>query len=68
MTVIEMPYKPNYSNDYVQIKLKPETHKLLRETAEEEYGSEAVPWSIVIESALRQFSADDANPQIKYEV
>jgi len=67
ISVIKMPIEPNYDNNYIQIKLKPETHRLLRQTAEAEFGSENVPWSIVLQEALEQFDRQkDDTPQVNW--
>lgn len=65
-----MPIEPNYDKRYVQIKVSPDTHKQLRETAENEFGSEQVPWSIVISEALEQFERDSSKgpATVQYEV
>lgn len=62
-----MPIEPKYENDYIQIRVTPETHKLLRETAVSEFGSEQVPWSIVLQEALEQFDRQtDDTPQVNW--
>jgi hypothetical protein len=55
LAVIAMPVSPNYENEYIQIKVLGDTHKLLRKTAREQFGSEQVPWSVVLTEALKEY-------------